>query len=132
MASLEAKISSALTEIHNIRSWLEEEVRERRRDHDEIVEQRERLKTVFETLKKVASQYSLEDVARRVKTLEEKQENRNSENRLRSLEDFKKDYDETKKEQRKARASKAWQIVIMLVGALVTAIIGGVVTKFLF
>lgn len=53
MASLEAKLATALTEVQNLRIALSKEVEERRRDHDLIIQQREQLKTVFNLLEEI-------------------------------------------------------------------------------
>lgn len=50
MASLEAKLAESLNETRNLRGALEKEVEERRRDHDEIVGFREKIKTAYKRI----------------------------------------------------------------------------------
>lgn len=47
MASLEAKLAEVMNETRNLRSALEKEVEERRRDHDLLIKLQEQLKTLF-------------------------------------------------------------------------------------
>lgn len=132
MAAIETKLAEALTEIKNIREALGNEVTERRRDHDELVKLKERAITLFNKVKDLETKDDqVEEELKKLRPLIEK---------VGTLTDWKEAKEKEEKgvvvEIIKDGKKRSWQFWLMIigafVGAIVTAIIGGLIAKYLF
>lgn len=132
MAAIETKLAEALTEIKNLRVSLDNEVQERRRDHDELVKMKEWARTLFKKVEDLETKdKDVEEELKKLRPLVEK---------VGTLIDWK---DAKEKEEKgvvveiiKDGKKRSWQFWLMIigafVGAIVTAIIGGLIAKYLF
>lgn len=132
MPSVETKLAEALTEIKNIRISLTKEVEERQRDHDELVKMKEWARTLFNKVETLEGKdKEVEEELKNLRPLIEKVDN---------LTEWKDDRDQADngevRDAVKETKKRSWQFWLMvlgaLVGALATAVIGGLIAKYLF
>lgn len=111
MASIEARLGELLAENRSLRQWLTDEAQARKLDHDRITQLEGGLATANDKIEE------LERFERAVGDADKKRlEAKISE----------------KVEEGKEGRSRRWQIIVEIVGALVAALIGGAVAKWIF
>lgn len=128
--SLDARLSEVQTEIKHFSEALEDEVQERRRDHDEIVKLREWAKTIFNKIEDLKKEVSGGDDA--IKRLMEE--------KLKPLTSWQENFDKAEKatflnekKETRERRWKVWEIIIgAILGAVITGLIGGWISLKLF
>lgn len=128
MAAIETKLAEALTEIKNIRISLTKEVEERQRDHDELVKMKEWSRTLFNKVERLESKdKEVEEELKNLRPLIEK---------VNDLIEWKNAREQADNGEVRAAVKetkkRSWQFWLMVVGAVVTAIIGGLIAKYVF
>jgi predicted transposase YbfD/YdcC len=134
MPSLEAKLEGLLTEVKGLNEALDDEVKERRRDHDKLTE----LLTKYASVTELFDGFIDERTFDRKRLDELRRELDGLERRLKPVEDYKNAREESSKSARirefndiKEKRKMRWDLVVALLVGLLCALAGVVFTKWL-
>jgi chromosome segregation ATPase len=130
--SIETKLAEAVIEIRHLRQAIDDEVKERRRDHDELVKLIEWYRTLFKHYEDLKDKDAhIEHDLQQLRPLIEKVTSV-LEWRETHIQEVHGDVRAAVKETKK----RTWQFWVMIisaiVGALTTAVIGGLIAKYFF